>query len=858
MFTVAARRKFGQLSPNAMTASPPASDGTLGWLRDLWARGWLKGLLLVVAVVFAYQPAWHAGFIWDDDVYVTQNPLLSAPDGLKRIWFSLDSPSQYFPLTYTTFRLERPFWGLNPAGYHWINILLHAANALLVWRLLQRLSVPGAWLGAAIFALHPVQVESVAWITERKNVLSLLFFLLALRAWVEFVEVRPKPLRRFYFLSMFFYALALCSKTTACTLPAALLLILWWQGKPINRSRLAQVVPFLVMGVGMGLVTVWWERYHQGTQGALFSYGLLERILIASHAVWFYLGKLVWPVNLTFSYPHWTLQPAHPLAYGWLAAGAGLGAAVFFARQFVGRGPEVAALFFVATLSPLLGFIMLYTFWFSFVADHYQYVASIGPIALAAGGLATALGMWRKEKPFLKPALVGALLLTLAGLTWRQSRMYANLETLWGTTVARNPDSFLAHNNLGNVYFRGGRMDEAIAHYQQALAIQPRYALALNNLGNAFLRTGRIEEAVEQYQKALALQPGDAGTHDNLGNALLKTGQVDEAIAHFRTALALRPDDAETHDYLGNALLKKGQVDEAISQCQQALALQPDKAEFHNNFGNALLEKKQPTEAIQQYQRAIALQPASAEFHHNLGIVLLRQGRVDEALQQFQKAVEIQPDYAKGHEGLGMAFFRKGQVDGAILHFQEVLRIHPDFAEANNNLGAAFLQKEQVPEAITYYQKAVQLEPLNAEFQGNLGYALFLAGEVREAVVHYQKSLEIQPQDAVTCKNLAWILATSPEPSVRSGARAVELAERAVRLSGGSDPIFAGTLAAAYAEAGRFSEAVAAARQARQLAAAQNNTSLVDALQAQISLYQVGTAFRAVSSTSPTAQPGSP
>ena len=827
-----------------MTASSPASDVILGWLRDLWVRGWLKGWLLVAAVVFAYQPAWHAGFIWDDDVYVTQNPLLSAPDGLKRIWFSLDSPSQYFPLTYTMFRLERPFFGGNPAGYHWINILLHAANALLVWRLLKRLSVPGAWLGAAIFALHPVQVESVAWITERKNVLSLFFFLLALLAWIEFVEDRPKPRWRSYFLSVIFYALALFSKTTACTLPAALLLILWLEGKSINRSRLAQMVPFLMMGVGMGLVTVWWERYHQGTQGALFSYGWLERLLIASHAVWFYLGKLAWPVNLTFSYPHWTINPANPLAYGWLAASSGLGAAICFARRFAGRGLEVAALFFVAALSPLLGFIMLYTFWFSFVADHYQYVASIGPIALVAGGITAGLRMWGKGKAFLKPVLVGGLLLILGVLTWRQSRMYASLETLWGTTVARNPNSFLAHNNLGNVFFRSGRMDEAIAHYQKALAIQPRYALALNNLGNTFLRIGRVDDAIEQYQKALVLQPDDAGTHDHLGNALLKQGQVNEAIAHFRTALALRPDDAEAHDFLGNALLKSGQVDEAIIQCHQALGLQPDKAEFHNNFGNALLEKKKVAEAIQQYQQAIALQPASAEFHHNLGIVLLRQGQVDEALLQFQKAVSIQPDYATGHEGLGMALFQKGQVDGAILHFQKVLSIHPGFAEANNNLGAAFLQKGQVAEAIVYYREAVQLEPLNAEFLNNLGYALFLVGEVREAVALYQKSLEIQPRNAITCKNLAWILATSPEPSVRNGAKAVELAEQAVRLSGGSDPIFVGTLAAAHAEAGQFPEAVETAQQARQLAAAQNNTSLVDALQAQIGLYQAGAPLR--------------
>ena len=827
-----------------MTASSPASDGSLGWLRDLWAQGWLKGLLLAAAVLFAYQPAWHAGFIWDDDVYVTQNPLLSAPDGLKRIWFSLDSPSQYFPLTYTTFRLERPFWGLNPGGYHWINILLHATNALLVWRLLKRLAVPGAWLGAAIFALHPVQVESVAWVTERKNVLSLLFFLLSLRAWVEFVEDLPRPPWRFYFLSVLFYALALCSKTTACTLPAALLMILWLQGKPFNRLRLVQVTPFLVMGAGMGLVTVWWERYHQGTQGALFAYGWLERILIASHAVWFYLGKLVWPVNLTFSYPHWTINPSDPLAYGWVAAGAALAVAIFLARPWAGRGIAVAALYYVTTLSPLLGFIMLYTFTFSFVADHYQYAASIGPLALAAAGLTTAQVFFTRINPFLKPVLGGALLLSLGILTWRQCGMYAGPEILWRTTIARNPDCFLARNNLGNIFFRRGQMGEAIEQYQQALETWPQYVLARNNLGNAFLKTGRFDEAMAQYQQALALRPGDAETHDNLGNALLKKGQVHEAIAQFRRAMDLQPDDAATHDYLANALLKIGQADEALIQFQHALALQPDNADFHNNFGNALLEKGKPDQAIEQYQKALALQPDNAEFHDNLGIVLLRNGRADQALGHFQKAVEIQPDYAKGHEGLGMALFQKAQIDEAIIHFQAVLKLRPDFAEANNNLGAAFLQKGQLDQAIVCYQKAVQFMPSDAEFQNNLGYALYLGGDVPQAVEHYKKSLELRPQNAATCKNLAWILATSPEASVRNGAKAVELAQQGVRLSDGSDPIFVGTLAAAYAEAGQFPEAIKTALRARQLAVDGNNTALADALQAQIGLYQAGTPVR--------------
>ena len=694
-----------------MTSASQTQHETRSWLRILWQRGWLKGLLLAAAVVFAYQPAWRAGFIWDDDAYVTHNPLLTAPDGLKRIWFSLDSPSQYFPLTYTTFRLEHALWGLQPAGYHWVNILLHALNALLVWRVLKRLGVPGAWLAAGLFALHPVQVESVAWITERKNLLSLFFCLLSVRAWIEFVEDRPWPWWRYYFLSLICFWLALCSKTTACTLPAALLLVLWLQRKPIDRFWLAQVVPFLVTGVGMGLVTVWWERYHQGTQGALFSLGFPERILMASRAVWFYLGKLVWPVNLAFSYPRWTINPGNPFAYVWLVAGAGLGAAIYFARRYTGRGVEVAALFYVATLSPLLGFIMLYTFRYASVADHYQYVASIGPLALAAAGMTRAAGFFGKRNSFLAPALGGTLLLVLGVLTWRQSRMYTDQETLWRTTIARNPVSFLGYNNLGDILDQRNEVDGAIALYQKALEAKPDYADAEYNLGLALSQKGWMDDAMVHYEKALAIQPDLAKANYNLGNVLFGKGRLDEAITHYQRALEIQPDHVKACSNLGLALLQKGRTDEAIVYFKKALALQPGFAEVCFNLGNLYLQK----------------------------------GRVDEAITYFQKALEIKPD----------------------------------FAGAYNNL----------------------------------------------------------------C-HITWVLATAPSASIRNGAKAVALAEQLNRHSGGKDPQVIGILAAAYAESGRFPEAITTVQQALQLATAQNNNALSAALQTQLQNYQNGSPLR--------------
>jgi protein O-mannosyl-transferase len=609
--------------------------------RDLvrLKRGYLiLALVLVVTTILAYQPAWHGGFIWDDDAYITNNELLTAPDGLRRIWFSLDSPSQYFPLVYTMFRFERAWWGLSPTGYHFVNILLHIANALILWSLLARLRVPGAWLAGAIFALHPVQVESVAWITERKNVLMGLFFLLTIRAWVEFVDKQTKHRWFFYVLALLLYALALFSKTTACTLPAALLLILWLQGRRINQRQLVQLVPFVVLALGMGLLTVWWERYHQGTRGPLFAISPPERLLIASRAIWFYLGKLFWPSNLTFIYPRWIVSPTHLLEYAWLAALGGLCAVIFFARRYVGRSLEVAALFFVATLSPVLGFIMLYTFRYTFVADHYQYLASIGPIALASVGITTLAASFKVSRHFIFGAAV-CIVAALAVFTWRQSTMYADIEALWRTTIARNPGCWMAHNNLGIVLSQKGEIDEAIAHYRKTLEMSPDFADADYNLGNALLQKGEIDAAILHCQRAVTIQPNDPEAQVALGNALFQKGLIDESIVHYQKALAIRPYYVTAHYNLSSAFLKKGEIDKAILHCQAVLSIQPEHADAHTILASAFLQKGEIGNAIEQYKKTLEIAPRSVPALNNLAWILATYS--DPAFRDGTKALEL-------------------------------------------------------------------------------------------------------------------------------------------------------------------------------------------------------------------------
>src|SRR5215471_11392081 len=602
-------------------------------------RALIFAVVLTAITILAYRPAWHGGFLWDDDDYIIKNELLTARDGWQRIWFSLDSPSQYFPFTYSTFRIEHALWGLNTTGYHWVNLLLHVGNALLVWTVLARLKVPGSWLAAAIFALHPVQVESVAWITERKNVLMGFFFLLTLLAWIAFVDERTRRSWIFYCLALIFYVLALSAKATACTLPAALFLILWLQKRPITMRRLMQIGPFVILGLGMGLLVVWWEHYHQGTNRAAFTFlSPIERILVASRAVWFYLSKIFWPSNLTFIYPRWNISPTDPVHYIWLLLSIGACAAIYFLRRYCGRSVEVAAAFFVATLSPVLGFIMLFTFRYTFVADHYQYLACIGPIALACAGIVS----FSEKFTQYRAVIVGAALLVLASLgtlTWRQAATYSDVETLWRTTLARNPECWMAHTNIGLVLFQKGQVDEAIAHYRAALQIQPDWWDAEYNLGTALSAKGEVDEAILHSEKAVAMRPTDPDAQVSLANLLFQKGHIDEAIAHYQKAITARPNDFVARYGLGHAFLEKGELNSAIQACRSALLLRPLDADCHTTLAIALEEKGNPAEAIQHYNKALELAPKSISTLTNLAWLMATSQ--DASLRNGLKAVEL-------------------------------------------------------------------------------------------------------------------------------------------------------------------------------------------------------------------------
>ncbi len=615
------------------------------------ARDWLFTAALLIAVLVAYQPAWNGSFLWDDAAHVTP-PELRSWRGLWRIWFDLGATQQYYPLLHSAFWVQHRLWGDTPLGYHLVNILLHVAVALMAGLTLRRLSIPGAYLAAAAFALHPVHVESVAWITELKNTLSAAFYLGAAMAYLRF---REQGETRFYVLALGLFVLGLCSKTVTATLPAALLLIGWWQrGRLSWRRDVRPLIPFVVLGVGAGLSTAWIERKLIGAEGAAFDLTLMERGLIAGRATWFYLATLFWPRNLAFIYPRWHVSQTVWWQYLYPAAALAVLAVLWILRRRW-RGPLAATLFFVGTLFPVLGFFNVYPFLFSFVADHFQYLASLGIITLAAAGAARLLKRWRSWRRRVGYAMCLAALSILAVLTWRQSHLYADVETLYRATIGRNPECWMAYNNLGGALIARGAMDEAVGLVEKSLALKPDYAEARNNLGIVLASRGHVDEAIAQYREAIELRPAYAEAHNNVGLALAGRGQIDQAIAHYQRALEIDSGYAGVHYNLAMVLAARGQVDRAVAHLRTALDLRPEYAEAHNSLGIILINLGQVDEARAHFEKAVKLRPEYAEAHNNLGIVLARSGRLDEAIAHFQKALDIQPANAEVRNNLRTA-----------------------------------------------------------------------------------------------------------------------------------------------------------------------------------------------------------
>jgi tetratricopeptide (TPR) repeat protein len=751
--------------------------------------------------------------LWDDDLHLPRAELRST-DGLRRIWCELKVTPQYYPVVYSVFWVEYRLWGDATLGYHLTNIAWHALAALLVWRILRRLAIPGACLAAAIFALHPLQVESVAWITELKNTLSGVFYLAALLTYLRFAgRVEPVGLAETksradfhalqYTLALVLFVLAVLSKAVTATLPAAVLVILWWQkGRLDWRRDVRPLLPFFAVALAGGLLSAWMEHQETAGGGAAYAFTWIERCLIAGRAVWFYAAKLFWPADLVFIYPRWQVSQAAWWQYLFSAAAAGVVLLSWRIRSHT-RAPLAALLFFGGTLFPALGFLNVFPFRYSLVADHFQYLACLALIVPVSAAAALFL---RKSRGWLARAGYGGcavLLAVLATLSRHQCQIYVDCQSLYQATIDRNPDCYLAHNNLGNILLRCGRTEDAIDHFRHALRINPDDAETINNLGAALALDGRNAEAIVEYRRALRVNPELPRTDFNLGNALVVLGRWTEAIDHYRRALRIKPEYAEAHRQWGLALVALERESEAVEHCRQALRIKPDDYESYNIIGLALAGSGHGPEAIEAYGQALRIKPGYADAHYNWGNALYGLGRMPEAMERYREALRLRPNYPEAHNNLANALATCGCNGGAIDEYRRATRLRPDYGEAHHNLSLALAR----------------------------------AGKIIEAVAEGNEALRCMPDHPQVCLYLARLLATHAGDAECNPRRAVELAARACERTGRRDVDCLDTLAMAYAAAGQFDEAIVTADEARRLAQGTGRSVLANDIQDRLELY---------------------
>ena len=931
-------------------------------------------VLLALVTLLIYLPVRHYSFVnLDDGKYVTENPMVQAGLTWAGVKYAFTSwyGDFWHPLTCLSHMLDCQLFGLNAGGHHLVSVLFHATNAVLLLLLLLRLT--GAfWQSAfiaALFAWHPLHVESVAWVAERKDVLSTFFGLLTLMAYVRYAQGVNSDMRqvtrtssiqsrvtchasRYYWLTLLFFALRLMSKPMLVTLPFVMLLLDYW---PLRRvtgdgwqvtgdkksvgklstlnctpnafgaqlSTILEKWPFFALAAASCVVTFVAQKRGEAVV-SLGGYPLSSRIANAAVAYVKYLFNSVYPVNLAVIYPLpiYSLPKENPWVQvaGAIIVLAMISWVIWRARR---QRPYLLTgwLWYLGMLVPVVGLVQVGS---QAMADRFTYLPLIGVFIGVVFGLGDLAKKLRLE-PMVMASVAGVVLAGCLFATARQLRFWRDSETLFEHTLAvtkdnpiaqsnlgtalseagqpqeaaehfgealrlnpgyapahynlgvaltqtghlqeamehfrealrLNPDYARAHYNLGVALTQTGHLQEAMEHFREALRLNPDYAPAHYNLGHALLQTGQPQEAIEHFQEALRLKLDDAPAHNNLGVALVQTGHPQEAIKHYQEALRLQPNLPEAQYNLGNALLQTGQPQEATAHFQEALRLKPDYAMAHNNLGVALAQTGQPQAAIKHYQEALRLQPNLPDAHCDLGITLTEVGRLTEAITHFEQALQLEPNHPKAHNGLGLALLQNGQADKAIAQFRTALQLQPDWTAARNNLGDALInfgcvlfQKGQMNQAIAPLQEGLQIRPDNAGAYNCLGFIFLRQGQAGEAVANFQKALELQPNNADAHKYLAWIMATCPDASVRNGTQAVELAEQAEQLSGGGNPAILATLAAAYAEAGRFPEAVTTAQKALQLVESQTNAaSVINDLQTQIKCYQAGLPFRDVSLT---------
>ncbi len=823
--------------------------------------GLLAGAAIIgIAVFIAYFPSLRGDFVFDDDLLLTENKIVNAQDGLYKLWCTSEAP-EYYPASYGTNWIEWRLWGLHPAGYHLSNLILHTAEAFLIWIVLRKLSIPGAFLAALIFAVHPVNVESVAWIAQRRNIVAMLFFLLSI-FWYLKVEMPTPSARmapanayqlpvcrssRWYWLSLAAFLLAMLGKGSTAILPILLLGILWWLQPeeaapildpaekwllPFIRRQLPRIAPFFAIAVALSMVDIWFQTYGMDVVYRKASIG--DRLVGSGCVVWFYLYKALLPIDLCFVYPQWKIEAGNPLWWLPLLAALSVTAVLLRYKNGWGRPLLFSWGFFCVALIPVMGFKDVGFMQYSLVADHYQHIALIGIIALASA----AWCLWSTRMRGALYCTAAALAIATAGLlaflTWQQNGIYRDGYILYRTVLEKNPNCWMAHSNLSKVLFEMLQPGEAIDQCRQALELNPDCWQAHHNLSRAFLDMDQPEEAIEHCKQVLTLKPDYPDAQNNWGLALLKEGRVQEAVEHYNKALAFEPDYAEGHNNLGAALIQIGRFQEAIEHCRQAIKLNSDYAKAYNNLGVAMLDMGRPQEAIENFQQAIKLNPDYADAHNNLGNAFIQAGRFQEAMDYCRQALEIDPNSAEAHNTLGNALKSLGRYEEASKQFEESLKLDPNSSQAHINLGSVLAQMGKIPQAIEHYRQALRLKPDSIEAHNNLGNALQSIGQYQQAIEHFESALRLNPNITQVHANLAFALAHAgrfPE--------AIEHYRQALRLNPELTHVYL-NLALIYSKNKQSSEALDIAQKGLEQARSKGETELAKDIESWLNSYRAG------------------
>jgi tetratricopeptide (TPR) repeat protein len=720
-------------------------------VRSPSAGVWAGAALIAIAAFIAYLPSINGGFVWDDDLLLTNNYLIKAADGLHRFWCTTEA-KDYWPATNTSFWIEWRLWGMNSTGYHVSNLILHIAESLLIWIVLRKLSIPGAFLAAMIFAVHPVNVESVAWIAQRKNTMAMLFFLLSvlwyLKAGIQTASTGMAPARShggpcerentplrvaakqstdhcppstahrssWYWLSLAAFSLAMLGKGSVAVMPVLLLGIVWWL-RPLTRWDLVRTAPFFLVAAVLSGVNMWFQTHGSGE--VIRIAGFAERLLGAGCAVWFYLYKALLPIDLAPIYRQWHIEAGNLLWWLPLAAAFAVTLVLWMYRKRWARSLLFAWGFFCVALVPVLGFTDVLFMRYSLVADRYQHIAIIGVIALVTAGYSA----WAKRKRYAMRLAAMLLIIAVAGaltfLTWRQNGNYRDEIALYKATLDKNPDSWISHYTLGFALAEKGKPQESIEQFETALRLNHELPEAHNNLGAVLAKIDRIPDAIEHFRQAIQIRPGYVEARYRLASALVQIGKFQEAIEQYEQVLLLRPDDAGALNNMAYALSQANRLEEAIARYKQALQLKPDNPEAYNILGIALVKVGRLGKAMEYFQQALTLNPKNSAAHFNLGNTLFSSGRLPEAIEHYKQALKLDPEYPEALRNLGSALVQTGRPAEAIEYYRRSLKLQPDVASVYYNMAVAYAQAHQSAEAVASARKAMEL----AQSQGQAAEA---------------------------------------------------------------------------------------------------------------------------------------